>query len=233
MRRLSVTPTLAALLALAAAAAPAGAPLRIKASPAVEPCAAAAASEYQRATGRAAAVETAAIFSPDSVAGADVVVAADSELNRVIESGMTHPDQELDVASIPWVLAGPIGGEAPSLQSVAHPSRLVDVLGGTVARETWRRLALQGVAPARSERGDRSGREPREPIRLQPGEAVVVPLSLAGSMPVTRLDVPPLRARALGVRASARPDAVRAFLDFLAGERGGAAFRACGRSGAR
>jgi hypothetical protein len=226
--------TAVVLSAVIASAAPAGGPLRIKASPAVQPCAAAAADEYQRATGRAVAVETAAIGMPDSVAGADVVVAADSELNRVIESGMTHPDQELDVASIPWVLAGAPGAAAPSVQAAAaRTTALVDVLGGNVARETWRRLAQQGLMPARSERGGRSGREPRESPRLQPGEAAVVPLSLAGTAAVTRLDVPALRARALGVRASGRPEAVRAFLDFLAGERGGAAFRGCGRTEAR
>jgi len=220
-------------LLILALTAPAAAPLRVKASPAVAPCAAAAAQEYGRATGRAAAVETAAIGMPESVAGADVVVAADQELNRVIESGMTQPDQELDVAYVPWVLAGPAGSQAPSIQSVGRGTQLVDVLGGVVARETWRRLAQQGMTPARAERGSRDGKEPREPVRLQPGEAAVVPLSLAGSASVTRLDVPPLRVRALGVRASSRPDAAKAFLDFLAGERGGAAFRACGRAEAR
>ena len=178
-------------------------------------------------------METAAIGSPESVEGADVVVAADQELNRVIESGMTRPDQEVDVANIPWVLAGPAGAEAPSVQSLGHGAQLVDVLGGVVARETWRRLALQGVTPSRVERVARDGREPREAIRLDRGEAAVVPLSLAGSAAVTPLDVPPLRARALGVRASARPEAARAFLAFLAGEKGNAAFRACGRTEGR
>ena len=218
-----VTRALPILLLAAATAAPAGAPLRIKASAAVVPCATAAAQEYARATGLAPLVETAAIGSPESVTGADVVVAANRELNRVIESGMTRPDQELDVAEIPWVAAGPPG---------------TDVLGGVVAQETWRRLAQQGLQAARSERGGRGGeragaREPREPVRLQPGEAAVVPLSLAGSAAVTRLDVPPLLARALGVRASQRPDASRAFLDFLASEKGNAAFRGCGRADAR
>ena len=59
-----------------------------------------------------------------------------------------------------------------------------------------------------------------------------VPLSLAGSGPVTPLDVPPLTARALGVRASARTTEARAFLDFLAGP-GNEAFRVCGRAEAR
>jgi len=232
-----VTRALPILLLAAATAAPAGAPLRIKASPAVVPCATAAAQEYARATGLAPLVETAAIGSPESVTGADVVVAANRELNRVIESGMTRPDQELDVAEIPWVAAGPPGTDAPSIQALAR-TQLVAVLGGVVAQETWRRLAQQGLQAARSERGGRGGeragtREPREPVRLQPGEAAVVPLSLAGSAAVTRLDVPPLLARALGVRASQRPDASRAFLDFLASEKGNAAFRGCGRADAR
>jgi len=141
------------------------------------------------------------------------------------------------VAGVWWVAAGPPGTDAPSIQALAR-TQLVDVLGGVVAQETWRRLAQQGLQAARSERGGRGGeragaREPREPVRLQPGEAAVVPLSLAGSAAVTRLDVPPLLARALGVRASQRPDASRAFLDFLASEKGNAAFRGCGRADAR
>lgn len=224
------TRALAALLLLAATASPAGAPLRIKASPAVVPCVSAAAQEYARATGRAPLVETAAIGSPESVAGADVVVAANRELNRVIESGMTRPDQEVDVAEIPWVAAGPAGTGAPSVASLGR-TQLVDVLGGVVAQETWRRLAQRGLQPARSERGARGAE--REAVRLQPGEAAVVPLSLAGAAAVTPLDVPPLLARALGVRASQRPEASRAFLDFLTSEKGNAAFRACGRADAR
>jgi hypothetical protein len=55
----------------------------------------------------------------------------------------------------------------------------------------------------------------------------------AGAAAVTPLDVPPLLARALGVRASQRPEASRAFLDFLTSEKGNAAFRACGRADAR
>jgi ABC-type molybdate transport system substrate-binding protein len=60
-----------------------------------------------------------------------------------------------------------------------------------------------------------------------------VPLSLAGDGPAVTLAVPPLTARALGVRASPRKDAARAFVEFLAGEPGNAAFRACGRTEGR
>jgi hypothetical protein len=226
------TRALAALLLLATTASPAGAPLADPGRPCPFLRQPAHTRRYARATGRAPIVETAAIGGPESVAGADVVVAANRELNRVIESGMTRPDQEVDVAEIPWVAAGPPGAGAPSVAALGR-TQLVDVLGGVVAQETWRRLAQRGLQPARSERGGRgTEREPREAVRLQPGEAAVVPLSLAGAAAVTPLDVPPLLARALGVRASQRPS-LRAFLDFLTSEKGNAAFRACGRADAR
>ena len=201
--------------------------LRVKASPAVAPCVAAAAAEYQRSSGRRLAVETAAIGSQDSAEGADVVVAADSELNRVIESGASDPDLEVEVATIPWVLAGAPGNAKPELHSLARPGSVVRTLGGAVSREPWRRLHLQGFSPARVERVRET------PVRLESGEAAVVPLSLAGRGPVTSLDVPPLRARAVVVRASPRKDAGRAFLDFLGAGLGNAAFRACGREESR
>jgi hypothetical protein len=213
------------LLAAPLLASPAA--LRVKASPAVAPCVAAAAAEYQRGSGRRVDVETTAISSQDSADGADVVVAADSELNRVIESGVSDPDLEVDVATIPWVLAGAPGAATPDLRALARPGAVVRTLDGAVARETWRRLHLQGFHPARVERLGGT------PVRLQAGEAAVVPSSLAGAGPTTALDVPPLRVRALAVRASARKDAGRAFLDFLTAGPGNVAFRACGRTGAR
>lgn len=214
------------LALLAAAAGPTPTRLRVKASPAVAPCVAAAASVYERATGNTLAVETAALFDAASTDGADVVVAADAELNRIIEGGATYPDLDVDVATIPWVLVGASGAEELSARSLGQPQTRVRVMGGVVGHEASRRLARQGLDPARVTRL----REPLAPLQLEPGEAAVVPLSLAGSLPATRLDVPPLTARALGVRASPRKDAIRALLAFLAGETGNAAFRACGRT---
>lgn len=218
-------PLLLALLAAPLAAAPPA--LRVKASPAVVPCVVAASVEYERATGRRLAVETAAIGSPSSADGADVVVAADEELNRIIESGVSHPELDREVARIPWVLAGAPGAAAPELGALGRSATVVRSLDGVVARETWRRLRIQGFAPARLERVRET------PLRLQPGEAAVVPLSLAGIGPVTALDVPPLSVHAVAVAASPRKDAARAFLDFLAGGSGNAAFLACGRGEAR
>ena len=219
-------PLLLALLAAPLAAAPET--LRVKASPAVAPCVVAAGSEYERATGRKLSVETAAIGEHTSADGADVVVAADQELNRVIESGATHPDLDVDVARIPWVLATAPGTPPVEIGALARSATPVRVLGGTVSREALRNLSLQGASPERTQRVDGA----RGPVRLAPGEAAIVPLSLAGAGPVTPLSVPPLVARALGVRASARTTEARALLDFLAGP-GNAAFRACGRTEAR
>ena len=214
------------LAGVASAAAPAA--LRVKASPSVAPCVVAAGLEYERTTGRRLAVETAAIGEHTSANGADVVVAADQELHRVIESGATHPDLDIDVARIPWVIAAAPGTAAPETGALARSATRVRVLAGTVSREALRNLSLQGTAPGNATRFDGA----RGAVRLSPGEAAIVPLSLAGPGPVTLLGVPPLTARALGVRASARTSEARAFLDFLAGP-GNEAFRACGRSEAR
>jgi len=217
-------PALVVLAAAAAVAAPA--PLRVRASPAVAPCVAAAAAAYGRATGRPVVVETAGLESAFSADGADVVVGADAELHRIEESGASSPDLELDVARIPWVLVGPPGTSPPDLRSLERSGGRVRVLGGTVGRQA--RRGLEGLA-------SRLSTLPADevPPRLEPGEAAVVPLSLAPKGPAVALAVPPLTARALGVRASPRKDAARAFVEFLAGEPGNAAFRACGRTEGR
>lgn len=224
-----MTRLLLVLALVAGPVGPAASPLRVKASPAVAPCVAAAGLAYERATGRAVAVETAAIGAHDSANGADVVVAADQELNRVIESGATSPGLDIDVAKIPWVLARPADAGAVDVAALGRTASVVRIPGGVVAREALRVLGKQGSAPSRLERV----REPSGAVRLAQGELAIVPLSLAGSLPVSSLAVPPLTARALGVRASSRQEAARTFLDFLAGEQGNAAFRACGRSAAR
>jgi ABC-type molybdate transport system substrate-binding protein len=217
------------LALLSTATPPSPAALRVKASPAVAPCVAAAAAAYERATGARVLVETAALFDAASTDGADVVVAADLELHRIIEGGATDPGLDIDVATIPWVLAAASGAEPVSAEALGRSKAPVRVLGGTVGREASRSLARQGIGADRVERL----REPVAPLRLQPGESAVVPLSLAGPGPVSSLDIPPLVARALGVRASARKAEARAFVAFLGGEPGNAAFRACGRTDAR
>ena len=226
MSRSRSLPVLLALAAVTASSAPA--PLRVKASPVVSPCVAAAGALYERTTGRAIAVSTVALGDPASVEGADVVVAADAELNRIIESGSTHRDLDVDVARIPWVLVG-ASGQAPDVAALSRSSETVGVLGGVVAREARRLLPRQGFASSRLRGLDRAD----VPLPRGNTEPAIVPLSLAGDLPVTSLSLPSITARALGVRSSTRTDAARAFLGFLTGEAGNAAFRACGRTESR
>ncbi len=224
-----MTPMTRALVAMAfmgPGVATASSPLRVKASPAVAPCVAAASREYQRATGPRVALSVVALGSPASAAGADVVIGADQELNRIIESGTSAPELDVDVARIPWVLVAPVGTAAVDVRSLGRTGALVRTLDGVVAREAWRNLAQQGLAPGRVERV----RDLRSALELQAGEVAIVPLSLAGTGPVSSLAVPPLVVRALGVRASEHSDAAGAFLAFLTSENGIAAFRLCGRT---
>ena len=220
---------LTAVALASAPVAPSGPALHVKASPAVAPCVAAAITEYRRATGQTVSLEIADLGSPASVAGADVVVAADEELNRIIESGTSDPNLDVDVARIPWVLVVPAQADAVDVRSLGRTAATVRTLHGVVAREAWRNLQQQGVAPARVERV----RQLRAPIELGPGEIGVVPLSLAGAGQASSLPVPPLTVRALGVRASAHTTAAGRFLTFLTEGAGQTAFRACGRNDAR
>jgi hypothetical protein len=211
---------LAASLALAGAAR--GGALVVKASPAASPCAAAAALAFRQATGRAVEVQAAAIGPVGSAAGADVVVAIEEELTRVIEGGESAPDLDVDVASIPWVLTGAGAGTA-DLRGLARSGAHVRVLGGAIGRHA--RQSLESLPAERVE----TARTPDGLRKLSPGELALVPLSLAGPGPVAATDVPALLVRAVGVRGTPRAGAARAFLDFLATGPGNAAFRSCGR----
>jgi hypothetical protein len=200
---------LAASLALVGASR--GGALVVKASPAVSPCAAAAAAAFQQATGRAVEVRTAAIGPVGSAAGADVVVAIEEELTRVIEGGESAPELDVDVASIPWVLTGAgAGAGTADLRGLARSGAYVRVLGGAIgrhARQSLESLPAERVQTVRTPDGLR---------KLSPGELATT-------------DVPALLVRAVGVRGTPRAGAARAFLDFLAAGPGNAAFRSCGR----
>jgi len=198
----------------------------VKASPSTSPCAAAAAAAFRQATGGAVEVQTAVIGPVGSAAGADVVVAIQEELTRVIEGGESTPDPEVDVAAIPWVLTGAGTGTA-DLRGLARSGARVRVLGGAIGRHA--RQSLEALPPDRVE----TARTPDGLRNLAPGELALVPLSLAGPGPVAATDVPALVAQAVGVRGSSRAATARTFLDFLAAGPGNAAFRSCGRGSDR
>jgi hypothetical protein len=220
------TPLLAALaIPIAAAlAAPAG-PLVVKASPVARPCVVAAASAF--GAGARVAVVVADIAAADSARDADVVVAAEEELTRVIEGGASIPGVEAEIGKIPWVLVAPAGAAAPEIGALARSSVTVRIPHGAIARHA--RASLEGLAPERV----RSVRADTAAVAPAPGELSLVPLSLAGKGAVAPTSVRPVVVVAVGVRASAHPDAARAFVEFLATGPGNAAFRACGREASR
>jgi hypothetical protein len=143
---------LVAMAFMATGVSTASSPLRVKASPAVAPCVAAASIAYERAAGQGVALSIGELGSPASAGGADVVIGADQELNRIIESGASAPDLDVDVARIPWVLVAAVGAPAMDVRSLGRTGALVRTLDGVVAREAWRNLAQQGLAPGRVER---------------------------------------------------------------------------------
>jgi hypothetical protein len=210
----------AALWLLTAAPPPPGS-LRVKASPVASPCVAAAAALFTSSTGRPVAVETGNVELPTSATGFDVVVGADEELTRVIEGGASHPDLDVDVARIPWVLLTPASSPAADLAALGRTDTQVKMLGGTVGRRARGDLGpLPNTEKVQASAGT---------LRVQPGEAAIVPLSLAGPGHVSTVPLTPVLVRAVGVRRSPHLDAARAFLDFLVSESGNAAFRRCGR----
>jgi hypothetical protein len=217
------------VLAVAPTAAPGGPPalasVVVKASPVARPCVLAATAALG-ATGRVR-VEAADIGTAGSAGGADVVVAAEEELTRVIEGGASMPEVEAEIGRISWVLVAPAGSSAPDVRGLDRSTAAVRVPRGVIARHA--RASLEGIAPERV----RSVRADAAALAPQPGELALVPLSLAGRGSVSATDVRPILVLAVGVRASARPDAARAFVEALASGPGNAAFRGCGREASR
>jgi hypothetical protein len=206
--------------AVSAATLPASGPLVVKASPVARPCVAAAAAAY----GSHVVVRTADIGAVTSAADADVVVAAEEELTRVIEGGATVPDVEAELGAIPWVLLAPPGQAAPgAIRSLSRTGATVRVPRGAIARHA--RASLEGLEPGRVRgvHADAASLVPRS------GELALVPLSLAGPGSVSATEVPPVNVIGVVARASARKDAARAFVEFLSAGKGQAAFLACGR----
>lgn len=208
-----------ALLLSPGAPAPPGV-LRLKASPAVAPCVAAVRELYERSSGRSFVLEVGSLERAASAAGADVVVGVEGELTRILEGGISHPDLDVAVASIPWVLVG--GGR--DVRALDRPGGHVAVLGGLVGLEA--RRSLQHL-PA--ERVRTLGPATTGPVRTAGGDLAVVPLSLAAPGEVAPLSLPPLEVRALGVRASRNLEAARGLLHFLSQGVGNTAFCDCGR----
>ena len=204
-----------ALVLAGAPTAPALEPLRVRASAALVPCAAAAARGFPSAR----ATVSAGGFR--DLAGADVFVGADVEVTRALESGAAALRSEADVASVPWVLAvrdgNPSGlGGTPDLARTGAEVWVLGGLAGYAARQ-----ALSGLDPERVQ-------ESEDPQALRAASVALVPLSLAGPGERLAADVPALVARAVVVEGSRRAEAARSFVTFLASEPGQRLFAACG-----
>jgi molybdate transport system substrate-binding protein len=191
------------------------APLRVRASVEAAPCVAAAAAAY----GHAVAVETGALREPGAV---DVLVGSGVEVTRALEGGDAVVGSEEQVARIPWVLSVPPGNPQgiAGLADLARPGLEVAVLDGPASYEARRALAGHPAVRARQSRD--GGALRRAPVAL-------VPLSLAGSGTRIAVDVPAIPIGAAVAAHAARPAEARAFVTFLASEKGQAAFAACGR----
>jgi hypothetical protein len=214
------------ILLLSPAIAVGGEPLRVKASPVTSACVEAVVAAYRSHTGRAVVVDAAAVEAPDAGRGYDVVVGADEELTRVLEGGSAHPDHDVDVARVPWVLLGATPG-TQARKALAASSAKVRVVDGPVGLEgrSWLRRTGRATVSGGVARGG--------PVQLDAGEMALVPASMAGLAEGVAVDVPPVVVRAVGMRASRQTAGIVDFLAFMETGPGNAAFCACGRTDLR
>jgi hypothetical protein len=204
----------AAVLSMAIGA-PAGSPLRVRASSVVAPCVEAAVRAWP-AAGGAVDVETAALLTPGPV---DVLVASAVELTRALEGGTAEPGSDVDIARVPWVMQVRGGGTASIRRAadLAGSGLEVIVPESPASYEAWRW--------ARSTSGGRVRSATGRALREAP--VVLVPLSLAAPGDRMAVDVPPIVVRAATGVAPGRPDDARALVAFLASEPGQKAFAEC------
>jgi accessory colonization factor AcfC len=189
--------------------------LRVRASVETAPCLAAAAAAYDGAVG----IETGALRDP---AAADVLVGSGVELTRALEGGDAVVGSEEQLARIPWVLSVPAGNPLgiAGLADLERAGLEVAVLDGRAAHEAHRALARYPALRARPSHD--GGALRRAPVAL-------LPVSLAGAGQKVAVDVPAILVGAAVAARSGRPAEARAFVSFLASEKGRAAFGACGR----
>jgi hypothetical protein len=170
-------------------------------------------------------VEGGEVLRPESVAGADVVVAAEEELTYVVEGGASLPDVDEEVGQVSWVLVAPAGEPPPDVRGLARATAKIRVPRGKVARHA--RAHLEGVSP------DRVRSVRMDALSPAPGEVSLVPRSLAAGGTPASTDVRPILVRAVGVRGTKHADAVRAFVSYLTAGAGRPAFAACGEGATR
>ena len=193
--------------------------LRVEAAETVAPCVRAAAEVFAR---RGAGVD----LFVGRLAGdrqADVLVASSVEITRAIEAGRAEEGSDVDIASIPWILALEPGvpRDVGRLEDLGRTGGEVLLLGGAAAYEARRALAAFPEIEVH---------ETTDVASLRAASAAIFPLSLARGTDHVALDIPPVVARAVVTSRPQSPATAAAFVGFLASEEGQRAFAACGAS---
>jgi hypothetical protein len=203
------------LLLLLAVPAGAAEPLRLRATPALAPCARALADAFVAAGNQGPALEIAEVRE---AAGADLLLADDSELTRILEGGSGDERATVDLGEVPWVMVSPLSEPAPgSVRAFGAARDGVAVLGGIAGRSA--RAALGAVAP----------RVSQDVATLRLARRALLPRSLAGTGRITPMpEITPLTAMAVPVVGSPHPAQLDALLRFLRGEAARRSFESCG-----
>lgn len=189
--------------------------LRVRASPIATPCVEAAGQAWEARGGRSVSVETGGLRDRGAW---DVLVGSGVELTRALEGGEADLATDVDIATIPWVLRLPSGGDVSSLSDLARSNVEIVMPAGAASYEARRALAEHGAARVL---------ETTDSARLQSAPVALVPLSLAGPGKRVSVDIPPIRvSAALGMRTRHGVDAA-AFVSYLGSEDGQQVFATC------
>ena len=189
--------------------------LRVRTSAIAAPCVEAVGQAWEARGGRSVSVETGGLRDRGAW---DVLVGSGVELTRALEGGEADLATDVDIATIPWVLHLPSGGDVSALSDLARSNVEIVMPAGAASYEARRALAEQGATRVL---------ETTDAARLRSAPVALVPLSLAGPGKRGSVDIPPIRvSAALGMRARHRVDGA-AFVTYLGSEDGQQVFATC------
>jgi len=205
----------ALVVGIAAPAAAAEGALKVRTSAIAAPCVEAVGQAWEARGGRSVSVETGGLRDRGAW---DVLVGSGVELTRALEGGEADVATDVDIATIPWVLHLPSGGDVSTLSDLSRSNVEIVMPAGDASYEARRALAEQGA---------RRVLETTDAARLRSAPVALVPLSLAGPGKLVSVDIPPIRvSAALGMRARHAVDAA-AFVAYLGSEDGQQVFATC------
>lgn len=189
--------------------------LRVRSSAVSARCVEAVARAWEARGGREVSVEAGGLRDTGPW---DVLVGSGVELTRALEGGDADLASDVEIASIPWVLHLPSGGDVRALSDLVRSDVEIVMPAGAAAYEARRVLAEEGAARVV---------ETTDAARLRSAPVALVPLSLAGVGKLVEVDVPPIRVgAAVGMRAR-HPEDATAFVRYLGSEGGQQVFATC------